>query len=168
MPSSDYPKIAFDFIDDLDRLSDIIKFTQHFSTAIGRFGYTSFLITGVPEPPPLQPYILANGWPTGWTEHYAKADYYRHDPVAAWCRRTVQPFEWSEAPLDLERSPRAAEVMNCARDFGLKQGFSCANRAQHGLPGMCFDGGRQSRLRTSHQASAASYEHVCARTLRRD
>ncbi len=124
IPSSEYAKTAFNFIDDLDGLSAISAVTEHFAGVIGRFGYTSFLITGVPEPPqPLHPYVLANGWPQSWTEHYAKADYYRHDPVAALCRRTVHPFEWSEVPVDPERSPRAAEVMNVARDFGLKHGL---------------------------------------------
>jgi LuxR family quorum sensing-dependent transcriptional regulator len=35
----------------------------------------------------------------------------------------VNPFEWSEAPFDAGRSPRAAEVMAIAREFGLNKGF---------------------------------------------
>jgi LuxR family quorum sensing-dependent transcriptional regulator len=78
----------------------------------------------VPEPPQrLEPYILLNGWPKGWTEHYTRSNYYADDPVAAWCRRPVNPFEWSQAPFDAERSPRAAEVMAVAREFGLNKGF---------------------------------------------
>jgi LuxR family quorum sensing-dependent transcriptional regulator len=56
-------------------------------------------------------------------EHYTKSNYYQSDPVAAWCRNTLNPFEWSEVPIDSERCPEAVEVMDAARDYGLKKGF---------------------------------------------
>jgi len=120
----DYVKVAFDLIDDLDRLTAVDSVMSRVSTTLADFGYTSFLITGVPEPPQrLEPYILLNGWPKGWTKHYTRSNYYADDPVAAWCRRTVNPFEWSQAPFDAARWPRAAEVMAVAREFGLNKGF---------------------------------------------
>jgi LuxR family quorum sensing-dependent transcriptional regulator len=120
----DYIKVTFDLIDDLDRLTEVDRVMSRVSATLANFGYTSFLITGVPEPPQrLEPYILLNGWPKGWTEHYTRSNYYPDDPVAAWCRRTVNPFEWSQAPFDAARSPRAAEVMAVAREFGLNKGF---------------------------------------------
>jgi LuxR family quorum sensing-dependent transcriptional regulator len=120
----DYIKVTFDLIDDLDRLTEVDRVMSRVSATLANFGYTSFLITGVPEPPQrLEPYILLNGWPKGWTEHYTRSNYYPVDPVAAWCRRTVNPFEWSQAPFDAARSPRAAEVMAVAREFGLNKGF---------------------------------------------
>lgn len=119
-----YTKIAFDLIDKLDGLTVVDDVMRLFSTTVADFGYSSFLITGVPEPPQrLEPYILLNGWPKGWMEHYTKAKYYRDDPIAGWCRRSVNPFEWSEVPISSEQSPRATEVMNTAKDFGLKKGF---------------------------------------------
>src|SRR5215469_7394454 len=121
----DYAKIAFDLIDDLDRLTEVDKVMTRVSATLADFGYTSFLITGVPEPPQrLEPYILLNGWPKGWTEHYTRSNYYADDPVAAWCRRTVNPFEWSQAPFDVARSPRAAEVMAAARNLASIRGSS--------------------------------------------
>lgn len=121
---SEYSNLAFDFIEDLDELKAVDAVMNRFSLALADFGYTSFLITGVPEPPQrLEPYILVNGWPKGWIEHYFKSNYYYDDPVAAWCRCSVNPFEWSEVPLDVKRTPRAAEVMNVAGEFGLKKGF---------------------------------------------
>ena len=123
-PAHDYVKVAFDLIDDLDRLTAVDSVMSRVSTTLADFGYTSFLITGVPEPPQrLEPYILLNGWPKGWTKHYTRSNYYADDPVAAWCRRTVNPFEWSQAPFDAARWPRAAEVMAVAREFGLNKGF---------------------------------------------
>jgi LuxR family transcriptional regulator, quorum-sensing system regulator BjaR1 len=121
---ANYAQLAFELIDGLDSLDSVEQVMGHFSAFLATFGYTSFLITGVPEPPqPLEPYILLNGWPGGWTDHYAKSNYYRDDPVAAWCRQTTNPFEWSEAPFVPERRPRAREVMQVAYDFGLKEGY---------------------------------------------
>jgi LuxR family quorum sensing-dependent transcriptional regulator len=62
-------------------------------------------------------------WPTGWFDIYAKEDYIRVDPIIRLCRNTVQPFEWSEAPYDRATEPRAAEVMDRATDFRMKDGF---------------------------------------------
>jgi LuxR family transcriptional regulator, quorum-sensing system regulator BjaR1 len=92
--SLDYSKAAFDLIDDLDGLTNVGKVMARLATTLAEFGYTSFLMTGVPEPPQkLEPYILLNGWPKGWTEHYTRSNYYADDPVAAWCRRTVNPLK---------------------------------------------------------------------------
>lgn len=64
------------------------------STSLVEFGYTSFLVTGVPEPPQgLEPYILLNGWPKGWTEDYTKSNYYADDSVAAWCATRRRDYE---------------------------------------------------------------------------
>jgi LuxR family transcriptional regulator, quorum-sensing system regulator BjaR1 len=120
----DYARVAFDLIDEFDRLRTADQVMDRLSKVLSNFGYTAFLITGVPEPPQrVEPYFLLNGWPESWAKLYTERDYYRDDPVAAWCRRSINPFEWSEAPYDAERCPRAAEVMNIAGDFGMKHGF---------------------------------------------
>jgi len=54
----DYAKVAFDLIDDLDRLTEVGRVMSHVSATLADFGYTSFLITGVPEPPQRPP----RGW----------------------------------------------------------------------------------------------------------
>jgi hypothetical protein len=82
-----------------------------------------------------------------------KRNYYLDDPLAAWCRQSIDPFEWSQAPYDPERCLRAAEVMNIAADFGLKKGFlvpivrgngfhACVTMA--GEPPDCLDEGIQA------------------------
>jgi LuxR family quorum sensing-dependent transcriptional regulator len=120
----DYARVAFDLIDEFDRLRTADQVMEQLSKFLTSFGYSAFLITGVPEPPQrLEGYILLNGWPTSWAKLYTEHNYYLDDPVAAYCRRSIHPFEWSEAPYDAERCPRAAEVMNIAKDFGMKQGY---------------------------------------------
>jgi LuxR family quorum sensing-dependent transcriptional regulator len=120
----DYARSAFDLIGDFERLSTPSAVINRLATALHSYGYSAFLVTGVPEPPDrVEPYILANGWPAEFAEQYSRANYYLDDPIAAWCRRTVDPYEWAEAQYDFTRQPRAAEVMLLAADHGMKRGF---------------------------------------------
>jgi LuxR family quorum sensing-dependent transcriptional regulator len=120
----DYPQRMFDAVSDFETITTIGGVTERLGDVLSSFGYTAFLVTSVPEPPlRLEPYILLNGWPRGWTEHYGKHDYYNFDPVAAFARKAINPFEWSEAEYDPIQVPRAAEVMNVARDFGMNEGY---------------------------------------------
>jgi Autoinducer binding domain len=73
----DYAQLAFDLIDEFDRMTTADQIMARLSSSLSGFGYTAFLITGVPEPPQrVEPYFLLNGWPDGWTAHYAKENYY--------------------------------------------------------------------------------------------
>jgi LuxR family transcriptional regulator, quorum-sensing system regulator BjaR1 len=122
--SVEYTRTAFDLIDEFDRTTTPEEVVERLASALCLFGYSAFLITGVPEPPQrVEPYFLLNGWPRGWAEHPANENYYAHNPLAAWCRRTINPFEWSEAVCDPARSPRARPVMPMAGDGGTKKGF---------------------------------------------
>lgn len=119
-----YAKRMFDAVSDFQSITTIEGATDRLGKILSSFGYSAFLVTSVPDPPlRLEPYIQLNGWPKGWTEHYTKHDYYKDDPVAAYCRKTANPFEWREAPYAKEKDLKAAEVMNVARDFGMFEGF---------------------------------------------
>jgi LuxR family quorum sensing-dependent transcriptional regulator len=119
----DYAQRMFDAVSDFEAIDTAQGVTDKLAGTLGTFGYTSFLVTNVPEPPlKLEPYILVNGWPKEWTQHYMRHDYYRHDPVAAWCRKSVDPFRWSDVPID-PSNQKAREVMNVACDFGLIEGY---------------------------------------------
>src|SRR6476469_5326131 len=120
----DYRKEMLDIVGSFEAMTSPQAVTDRLASVLSGFGFSAFLITQVPEPPlRLEPYILVNGWPRGWSELYSKRDYYREDPVAGFCRRTTNPFEWSEAPFSPERDLRSLEVMNVARDFGMVSGF---------------------------------------------
>jgi LuxR family quorum sensing-dependent transcriptional regulator len=119
-----YSRRAFDVIAQIEQAKSTSAVMGQLSEALSTFGYTAFLVTGVPEPPVrLQPYILLNGWPRKWAELYETRGYYADDPVAAHCRRSIDPFEWAEAPYDRELAPKAAEVMSIAEDFGMRRGY---------------------------------------------
>jgi LuxR family quorum sensing-dependent transcriptional regulator len=116
--SVDYARAAFELIDEFDRTKTPEEVVERLASALSVFGYSAILITGVPEPPQrVEPYFLMNGWPRGWAKHHANENYYADNPTAAWCRRTINPFEWSEAVYEPEGPPRAAD------DLATKKGF---------------------------------------------
>lgn len=120
-----YPQLAFDSIDEFDRLTSPEDVVRHLALSLGQFGYTSFMVVSVPSAPggELKQIALLDGWPDGWTEHYEKEGYFQHDPVAAFGLKSTEPFNWSDVHYDAERQPRSAEVMRAAADIGLKEGF---------------------------------------------
>jgi LuxR family transcriptional regulator, quorum-sensing system regulator BjaR1 len=120
----DYARLAFDLVDEFDRHSTPEDVVDSMSLALKRFGFTSFLVVDIPEAiGDAKPTFLLNGWPAAWAERYQREHYYKDDPIAAQCRRAVDPFEWSQVKYDADRHPRAVEVMNAGREHGLHEGF---------------------------------------------
>lgn len=118
----DYARVTFDLMGDIDRTKTPEQVVERLASSLSTFGYSPLLITGMPEPPQrVEPYFLLNGWPKRWTERHANENYHIEDPVAAWRRRTINPFEWSEA--DSGRAARAAEFVRAAEDVGMKKAF---------------------------------------------
>jgi LuxR family transcriptional regulator, quorum-sensing system regulator BjaR1 len=136
--SFDYALEAFDFVERLNDLPSVPEVIDEMAKSFALFGFDSFIITGLPNlKERFDQVVLLKKWPLGWFELYSKEDYVRADPVIRLCRNTVQPFEWSEAPFDREKEPRAAEVMDRATDFGMMDGFCLPI---HGINGYeaCF------------------------------
>jgi LuxR family transcriptional regulator, quorum-sensing system regulator BjaR1 len=127
MPGSnvDYPKLAFDLIDEFDRLSTPTQVIGHMATALSNFGYNAFLIASVPHAPAdeLKQISLLDGWPQGWTKQYEEQNFFKDDPVAQYGLASVSPFRWSDVHYDRKQAPRSALVMDTASEFGLKEGF---------------------------------------------
>jgi LuxR family quorum sensing-dependent transcriptional regulator len=118
--SVDYARAAFDLIDDFDRTRTPEEVVEQLASALSVFGYSAILITGVPEPPQrVEPYFLMNGWPRGWSGQNADASHYADDPTAAWCRRTINPLEWSQAAGGRDCPPCPATI----EDLGMNKGF---------------------------------------------
>ena len=147
--SFNYATEAFDFIGRLDDLSSVQSIVNEMAKSFALFGFENFIITGLPSlKERFDQVVLLKKWPMGWFEIYAKEDYVRVDPVIRLCRNTVQPFEWSEAPFDREKEPRAGEVMDRATDFRMKNGFCLPI---HGINGYeaCFS--MSGTILTCHQ-----------------
>jgi LuxR family transcriptional regulator, quorum-sensing system regulator BjaR1 len=118
----DYARAAFDLIDDFERTRTPEAVVEQLASSLSVFGFSTILITGVPEPPQrVEPYFLMNGWPRGWSGHNAKATNYADDPASAWCRRTINPFEWSRTGSRSKHSLSSAAATEEER--GTKKGY---------------------------------------------
>ncbi len=116
-------KYAFDVIDRLTDASDEATCFAELKAVMARFGFHAILVSGVPPPGErMEPLVMANGWPDGWTERYMSNDFAADDPTLHRLRQTNSPFLWSETRRpDLSRPQR--RVLDEATDFGLNEGL---------------------------------------------
>lgn len=115
---------VLDFIVELNRITTVKRAVDSLSDIFKRFGFETLVLTGLPTPDQrLEQLVLAKRLPPGWFKLYTERQYVLDDPVARFCRRTVDPFEWSEAPYDPQGEKRAAEVMHTAADFRMPRGL---------------------------------------------
>ena len=130
---ADYGRDALDFIERLKPLSKVSAVMHAVEAAFSRFGFETIILTGLPNPDQeFSQMVMAKRWPAEWFDIYTQQNFDRADPLIRHCRRSVNPFEWSEAPYNAEREPRAAEVMRRATDFRMTRGFIVPI---HGLTG---------------------------------
>uniref|UniRef100_A0A9E7ZNC1 LuxR family transcriptional regulator n=1 Tax=Bosea sp. NBC_00436 TaxID=2969620 RepID=A0A9E7ZNC1_9HYPH len=91
---------------------------------LASFGYHAFLITGLPDyGDRIDPLVMVNGWPEGWFELYLNRSFADHDPIAAHCKNTINPFNWSSIYCEQRAKPLEKEVMHRARDFSMVDGY---------------------------------------------
>jgi LuxR family quorum sensing-dependent transcriptional regulator len=96
--SVNYRRAALELVEEFDDLRTPEGVVERLASGLSIFGFSSMLITGVPEPPRhVEAYFLRNGWPRRWTQRYANENNYAEDPLTSWGRRNINPFEWSKA-----------------------------------------------------------------------
>ena len=124
MSAVEYGRDALDFIEGLEAHKKMPTAMEALEVAFGRFGFETIIVTGLPNPDQaFSQMVLAKRWPAEWFKLYTENNYDRVDPVVRQCRRSVNPFEWDDAPYDATREPSAAKVMRRARDFRMTRGF---------------------------------------------
>ncbi len=123
-PEIDHAREAFAFVELLESLSTTDEIMDQLAKALGRFGFESFVLAGLPSTDPqAEPMALTANWPKEWIDIYVRENYFAVDPVLRWCRYSLDPFEWREAPYDRTAEPRAREMMARAAEFRLANGF---------------------------------------------
>jgi len=130
------PDDALDVIDRVQRMDSAEPLIEILGEAFGQLGFESFIVSGLPHRGvDVRPFVMLNGWPFDWFDHYTEHDYVHSDPVARHCFQTVLPFDWCDAPYDAEVDPAAARVMNEAKDAGMPAGFCIPVHMEDGMQG---------------------------------
>jgi len=135
------------FIDAIQHQQDSQGILRIMQEAIGHYGFTSFIISGLPEDD-LDPEaaILLSGWNAEWYKRYTSLNYAQHDPVARNCYVTSLPFEWAEVHYDAEADPMAHRVMEEARAHGMENGLCVPIHIEGQLQGVVSFAGDPKRL----------------------
>jgi LuxR family quorum sensing-dependent transcriptional regulator len=141
-PHANLKHAAFDFVDDLQRITTAEAVVATMTRAFASFGYEFFCVTTFPRPQQrFEEVILASRLPAEWIKIYLEERYVHDDPTIRHCKRVVYPFAWKDAPHDPEREPRAAELIQRAGDFGLANGLWVPIPSPTGCEGGVWLGG---------------------------
>jgi LuxR family quorum sensing-dependent transcriptional regulator len=98
--------------------------------------------------------ILATNVPAPWLQLYIEQDFAAADPSIRFCRHTVHPFEYKDAPYNAETEPRAAEVMRRAEGFHLSGGLVVPIPSPAGCKGNVWIGGYDFHVAVSDRPIA--------------
>jgi LuxR family quorum sensing-dependent transcriptional regulator len=134
-------KYAFDIIDRLRDAPDGATVFAELKAVMARFGFHALLVSGVPVPGErMEPLVMANGWPDGWTKRYMSQDFAADDPTLRRLRQTHNPFLWSETRTPGLSRPQL-RVLDEATEFGLHEGVIIPIHAGFGFEaGVSFGG----------------------------
>lgn len=135
-----------------------------FSKELEQLGFSSYLVTDLPgqETVGWQNQILRNHWPEGWYHRYLEAGHYRFDPCVAASRERTAPFVWGDIFLPGMNSA-GRQVMDEAREFGLKEGICIPILRPHASPSVVTMAGQEADVSPSGRRRA----HALARQMYR-
>lgn len=84
-------------------------------------GYSHFCLSELPPEDTFTPRYF-DYFPSGWAPYYIESEFYRVDPVRVALRSAVDPFRWSDAPVD--GAPAARMMRIAAEDWRMREGFA--------------------------------------------
>ncbi len=149
----DIGRAAFDFVDDIERISYQRLLMDRFGRELGGYGYHAWMIAGLPDPGGRSGSLaMLNGWQQGWTDLYRRRNLIRNDPIVAHCLRSTAPFEWREAPYDPLANPRDGSRQRFSHARGLLRSHPYLRRPR----GHRHHGRRAGRAQRTGAAGAAS------------
>lgn len=147
MASFEHARAALSYIEALETVRSLDELRKLTGQALGKFGFDHFIIAELPVlGDDLKERILVKKWPKEWLAHYMQNNYPYSDPVIRFSRQSSAPFNWSSAPYDRAREPRAHEIMSLARDFGLPDGICVPSRSFSRDLSFSMSGGPQADL----------------------
>ena len=94
-------------------------------------------------------YIVINGYPDEWRQHYEDSDYLHIDPTVTHCFSQTLPLFWQD--IDIKKSNNH-KVFSEAADFGIISGIS--------IPVHCIRGGTAMLSLSSNQQDQKIQRHL--------
>lgn len=156
MEACEIRRDALDFLSTLSSLSRPIEITQALGKKLASFGYHAVLISGLPDRGErIESFVIVNGWPRGWFDLYCHHSFADHDPIAAHCRKTDQPFEWADVYRRERATTREREIMDRAHDFSMINGFCVPIYSEHQFQAVVTMAGDSARLPHKVQSAIA-------------
>lgn len=121
---------ALEFATTVEKHTNLESLTADFTALIQRFGFQSFIFTGLPQSGhDVAPLIIYDKWPAGWTEHYSTRNYFAADPVSHWSLSRFKPFRWREAQRSTAQTHLTRQIAGEAWEHGLVDGMAFPLRA---------------------------------------
>src|SRR5215470_974203 len=125
MLSSTLQHEAYTCIDEIGRLTCPHEVAARLQRSLAALGCEHTIFCDLPgRGERLEEFVILHTMPSEFYNTYIEQRFIEICPLARQCRRTILPFEWSEAPFDPEREPRTARVLSMAADFGMPRGLT--------------------------------------------
>jgi LuxR family quorum sensing-dependent transcriptional regulator len=131
MESCTYQAAAFDFIGSLEAAPNADAILDRMQAVLAPYGIDRLIMTGLPERN-MADAVLATRWPEEFFCVYNRKDWIRVDPLARRTRASLWPFKWNASIL-AGLDPEALELMHCAAEFGIAEGFVAPIQGPRGL-----------------------------------
>ena len=165
MLEATFLRLAFGFIEELDRADGIDALLAVTERTLASFGLEYFTFQDFPDPEKYEDFLFCSRVTDEWLTLYIREKYNRVDPAFRLCRRTTEPFIWADAPYDAEREPRTAEFVRRVEDFGLTNGLMVPIPRIPGRSGVVWFGGSKPDLNIQtlpslHFLALYSFEHL--------
>jgi LuxR family quorum sensing-dependent transcriptional regulator len=135
---------TLEFVTSLEAVATCGDAMELFRREIARIGFSSHVMIAVDERD-FSRRLIASGLSPEWIAIYADRNWKDADPVRRQVSRAANPFFWSEVRYDPEREPRASEVMQCAADFRMKEGFCLPIRDGNSIAAVSISGEKPDR-----------------------
>jgi LuxR family transcriptional regulator, quorum-sensing system regulator BjaR1 len=138
-------RTAFEFIEKIEQQASVAAIVNTIDSAMRKHGVEHCLFSFVALPTEtLNDVTLASRIPTELQKVYDERDYVHDDPGFRYAQQTIQPFRWFEdSPYDPQVEPRAQDVVDLCRDFGLVHGIVIPFASRARRLGQVWFGGSQ-------------------------
>lgn len=116
-----------DFIEAANQVGTTHSLIELFEKALESLGVNKFVYTYMTHQEKIgheaAPGIIKS-YPEGWMKHYVENNYAVHDPTCKVALQSPYPFAWQDLQTAFDLSPRETQVMEEAKDAGIKNGIS--------------------------------------------